>query len=255
MSDVERPAGGPTHLVDLLSPRRTEAANRALGVVLAFVAGAANAGGYLVLHRYTSHMTGVLSAVADDLALGLWAPAIGGFVLLVCFLCGAATTAVMVNWGKRHGTNGVYALPTALEAVLLLVFGLVGGWLGEHALWAGVSAGLLCYLMGLQNAIITKAAEAVIRTTHVTGMITDLGIELGKLLYWNRLDHPDPAMRVRASRAKLTVLSSLLGAFFVGGVCGALGFKAVGAVAVTPLAAVLLAIAVPHVVLDLRRQG
>lgn len=255
MFDVERPAGGATRLGDLLSPRRTDAANRALGVVLAFVAGAANAGGFLVLHRYTSHMTGVLSAVADDLALGLWATALGGLVLLVCFLCGAATTAILVNWGKRHGTSGVYALPTALEALLLLVFGAVGGWLGEQPVWAGVSAGLLCYLMGLQNAIITKAADAVIRTTHVTGMITDLGIELGKLLYWNRLDHPDPAMRVRASGAKLTVLSSLLGAFFVGGVLGALGFKAVGAFAVMPLAAALLVVALPHVLLDLRRRG
>jgi len=249
------PSPGASWWASLLAPHRTEAANRSLGVVLAFVAGAANAGGFLVLHRYTSHMTGVLSSVADDLALGLWPAALGGLVLLACFLAGAASTAILVNWGKRHGTSGVYALPTALEAALLLVFGAVGGWLGEEPLWAGVSAGLLCYLMGLQNALITKAADAVIRTTHVTGMITDLGIELGKLLYWNRLDHPDPAMRVRASAAKLTVLTSLLGAFFVGGVCGALGFKAVGAFAVAPLAAVLLAFALPHVVPDLRRRG
>ncbi len=255
MSHVASSEGPGSRLASLLSPHRTEVANRWLGVVLAFVAGAANAGGFLVLHRYTSHMTGVLSSVADDLALGFWAAALGGLVLIACFLCGAASTAILVNWGRRHGTAGVYALPTALEALLLLVFGAVGGWLGEDPVWAGMSAGLLCYLMGLQNALITKAADAVIRTTHVTGMVTDLGIELGKMLYWNRLDHPDPALRVSASRAKLTVLSSLLGAFFVGGVCGALGFKAVGALAVAPLAGVLLVLAAPHVWTDVRRRG
>lgn len=239
----------------ILAADRTEQANRALGVVLAFVAGAANAGGFLVLGRYTSHMTGVLSSVADDLALGLWPAAAGGVLLVTCFLCGAASTAILVHWGRRRATSSVYALPIVIEAVSLLLFGAVGGWLGETPLWAGVSSALLCYLMGLQNALITKAADAVIRTTHVTGIITDLGIELGKLFYWNRLDHPDPAERVTANRPKLTMLSSLLGAFFVGGVCGALGFNAVGAVAVMPLAVGLLVLAGPHVWPDLRRLG
>ncbi|EWS63131.1 putative membrane protein [Hydrogenophaga sp. T4] len=58
-----------THIV------RTRRANRQLGGLLAFVAGAANAGGFLAIQRYTSHMTGIVSEIADNLVLGnfFWA--------------------------------------------------------------------------------------------------------------------------------------------------------------------------------------
>ena len=72
-----------------------------------------------------------------------------------------------------------------LEAVLLLCFGLLGSNLERHRLlFVPVTVVLLCFVMGLQNAIITKISRAEIRTTHVTGLVTDMGIELGKLIYW-----------------------------------------------------------------------
>jgi len=49
---------------------------------------------------------------------------------------------------------------------------------------------LLRFMMGLQNAVHTKISKAEIRTTH----ITDLGIELGKLLYVNRSDTHAPVL-------------------------------------------------------------
>jgi hypothetical protein len=66
----------------LTSTRRTRRANRQLGAVLAFVAGAVNAGGFLAVQRYTSHMTGIVSAIADDLAVGSFALALAGLVSL-----------------------------------------------------------------------------------------------------------------------------------------------------------------------------
>ncbi|WP_164176991.1 DUF1275 family protein, partial [Streptococcus pneumoniae] len=75
---------------------------------------------------------------------------------------------------------------------------------------------------GLQNAIITKVSQARIRTTHVTGIVTDIGIELGKLIYWNR-SRGEGLDMVRADRDKLRLLGALLAAFFAGGVLGALG--------------------------------
>jgi len=65
------------------------------------------------------------------------------------------------------------------ESVLILIFGLLAGqltWI--HRDWVYVA--VLCFTMGLQNAIITKISKAQIRTTHVTGMITDIGIELAR---------------------------------------------------------------------------
>ena len=70
-------------LHNLTSRQRTRRANRQLGAVLAFVTGAINAGGFLV-QRCTSHMTGIVSAMADDLAVGSVALAVAGFGLTAC---------------------------------------------------------------------------------------------------------------------------------------------------------------------------
>jgi uncharacterized membrane protein YoaK (UPF0700 family) len=126
----------------------------------------------------------------------------------------------------------------------------------EHHEWFVVPAtvALLCFTMGLQNAIITKISQAEIRTTHVTGMVTDIGIELGKAAYWNRRRGSKDRRPVRADLEKLWLLTSLVGLFFVGGVLGAVGFRYMGFIATLPLAVVLLMLALVPVMDDLRRR-
>jgi uncharacterized membrane protein YoaK (UPF0700 family) len=110
---------------------------------------------------------------------------------------------------------------------------------------------LLCFIMGLQNAVVTKLSHGVIRTTHLTGIVTDLGIEIGKLLYWNR--HADAAGPVLADRARMAVLAGLLGCFLCGGITGAFGFKLLGYASTIPLAVLLAVLAVVPMLDDLRR--
>lgn len=218
--------------------QRTPQADLKLGTVLAFVAGAANAGGFLAVGQYTSHMTGMLSALADNLVLGQFVLVGAGIASVLAFLFGAMSTAWIVNWGMRRQLRSAYGLPLLLEAVLLLVFGLFGAVMSLwHTVFLPVTVVLLCYIMGLQNAVITKISQARIRTTHVTGLVTDLGIELGKLLYVNR--HPD-MQPVRADRERLRVHAQLVLSFLVGGIAGALGFKHLGYVSTLPLALALL---------------
>ncbi len=231
----------------LTSRERTRRANRQLGAVLAFVAGAVNAGGFLAVQRYTSHMTGIISAVADNLATGSIGLAVAGAVLLAAFTSGAATTTVLINWARRRQMRSKYAL------ALLLVFGLVGANLSAFAyLLVPATVFLLCFIMGLQNAIVTKISQAEIRTTHMTGVVTDLGIELGRLIYWNRSRHRDPVHFVKANRDKLFIHSTILGLFFVGGVVGAVAFKAMGFSATIPIALLLVALASPPIFFDIR---
>jgi uncharacterized membrane protein YoaK (UPF0700 family) len=231
--------------------RRTPQTDLKLGAVLAFVAGATNAGGFLAVGQYTSHMTGILSSIADRLVLGQLALAGTGFGALLAFLLGAMCTAWMVNWGMRRSLHSAYGLPLMLEALLLLLFGLFGAAMSLMTpVFLPLTVVLLCFIMGLQNAVITKISRAVIRTTHVTGLITDFGIELGKLLYVNR--HPDqPA--VRANRDRLRVHGQLIACFFLGGLCGALGFKHVGYISTVPLAALLALLVMRPALEDWRR--
>ncbi|WP_157986091.1 YoaK family protein, partial [Teichococcus vastitatis] len=120
----------------------------------------------------------------------------------------------------------------------LAVFGVAGVVLASNPHFVTVAAPLLCFVMGLQNATITKVSSARMRTTHMTGLINDIGIELGKLAYRNSRK-PGVTRQVMADRAKLWLLGSLLGAFFLGGVLGTVGFNSFGFAAALPLAGFL----------------
>jgi uncharacterized membrane protein YoaK (UPF0700 family) len=238
----------PLHYLRRLTGQtRTTAANRHLARYLAFVAGATNAGGFLAVRQYTSHMTGVISSTADNLALGSIVLASTGLAALTAFLTGAISTTILIRWARGRFPNSQFALPLIVESGMLLLFGLTGK---EFA--GGRPVGtimLLCFTMGLQNAMITKLSDAVIRTTHMTGMVTDIGIELGRML--------TPSLSAETASStfdvdKLTLLSSLVAIFFVGGVTGALGFKHIGFLFALPLAAILLSIAVMPILDDLR---
>ncbi|MBH9579299.1 YoaK family protein [Inhella proteolytica] len=244
----------PLHFArQLTGPARTLQGNRRLGLTLAFVAGAMNAGGFLAVQQYTSHVTGTVSSVADQFVLGRFDLVLDGIVGVLAFLFGAMVCALLVNYARRRRLHSEYALPLLLEAALILAFGLLGSQLAH---WEGLlvpaTVVLLCFIMGLQNAVITKLSNAVIRTTHMTGIVTDLGIELGKLVYWNRAETEQAP--VLADRARMAVLASLLASFLGGGLAGAYGFKAFGYRSTLPLALLLAALAAVPAMDDLRQR-
>jgi uncharacterized membrane protein YoaK (UPF0700 family) len=235
LTDAHRPAG----------------ANVPLGAVLCFVAGAINAGGFLAVGMYTSHMSGVVSAMADNLVLGRWLMVWIGFGSLLAFMGGAVTTTISVEWALRRNLRSAYGRPLLVEAALLLVFGLFGAAIDARSVvLVPYTVVLLCFIMGLQNALITKKSNAEIRTTHITGLVTDIGIELGRLFYVNRSFPHDP--RVLANRGKLISHAKLLLGFVTGALTGAWGFKAVGYVATVPLALMLVVLVIKPLVFDYR---
>ena len=235
----------------LIGRQRSTAANRQLGLVLAFVAGAINAGGFLAVQQYTSHVTGMVSHMADQLVLGHLDLVGDAIVAVLAFLFGAMTCALLINFARRKDLSSEYALSLLLEAVLILCFGLLGAQLARfETLLVPFTVVLLCFIMGLQNAMVTKLSNAVIRTTHMTGIVTDLGIELGKLLYWNR--DPNIPQQVRADRDRLKVLPGLLSCFLIGGITGAVGFKWVGYAFTIPIALVLAVMALVPAIDDLQ---
>ncbi len=238
----------------LLNRERTVSANRQLGWALAFVAGAMNAGGFLAVQQYTSHVTGSLSMLADQLALGQMGLVVDAMVSVLAFLVGAVVSSVLILEARRRRLASEYALPLLLEAALILLFGLAGSQLSRYeGLLVPFTVVLLCFMMGLQNAVVTKLSGAVIRTTHMTGVVTDLGIEIGRALH-SRRTRPDGGVPVRTDRQRMLVLAGLLLAFMAGAVAGAFGFKSVGYVFTVPLALVLAALAAVPALDDLRRR-
>jgi uncharacterized membrane protein YoaK (UPF0700 family) len=240
-----------TYLKQLADSERSDRIDRHLAFYLTFVAGAANAGGFTVVGQYTSHMSGVVSSIADNLVLDNGLLLLHGITALVAFLSGAATSAILINWARRRDLHSQYALPITLEAILLSLFA-VTDLLPQSFATVAIIA-LLCYVMGLQNAMITKLSGARIRTTHVTGMVTDIGIELGKYFYINPDRQVGLLPPVKADLAKLGLLATMVSLFVIGGVCGALLFKTIGIPASYILAAPLFVIAAYPLIADARK--
>lgn len=231
----------------LASNERSRKADISLGMILAFIAGGVNAGGYLAIGQYTSHMTGILSSIADFIVLNKFYAAFLSLTFLIYFISGAATSAVIINWARARKIQSEYALPLMLESFLLILFGLM---IAEEPGFIKTTIALLCYIMGLQNAIITKISRSEIRTTHVTGMATDIGIELGRIFYkYIRMDS-----QIAINTAKLGLYISIVGTFLIGAIIGALLFKDFGAFAVFPFSMILFLISLAPVISDIKNS-
>lgn len=228
----------------LAGKRRTLQSNKKLGYSLAFIAGAINAGGFMAVSQYTSHMTGIISLAADNIVLGNWLLAVSMVCYILCFIFGATTTTIFVIWGRNRHLHSCYALPIAIEGVLLLIFGVFNNKLEPFYIIS-----LLCFLMGLQNAVITKITNTTIRTTHITGMSTDIGIELGRIIH-SFFDKKFP--RVLYNKEKLILHLSIVSLFLLGGVVGAYGFKYFGFAFVLPLAIYLFMLALSPISRDFK---
>lgn len=212
---------------------------RALGYIMAFLAGAINAGGFFAVTRYTSHVTGEISHAADMAFLGRWEEVAVALIGVVFFILGAAHSSWVILWAKRQRFHSGYGLSLWLEALYLLLFGVVGVALTRFGnILLPPTVFLLCFIMGMHNTVMTVLSGGVIRSTHATGSATDLGIELSKVLYYSRSDNPK-LPDVRVNRPKMKLLAGLIVAFLVGGFIGAWGYHKIGHHFTLPVAVVL----------------
>jgi uncharacterized membrane protein YoaK (UPF0700 family) len=189
-----------------------------VATVLSLVAGAVNASGLLAAGAMTSHMTGNLSQGLSAEP----AKAIEPAVLIACFFLGAFAAALIASMLLRRGLEPVRAL--LLVEAALLIGTAIPRWPEVHA---GLVTGLLCFAMGWQNSIITKVSRAVVRTTHITGTLTDLGIEAAHLLL--QRGHPADAKRaLDTDLGRAALHATILVMFFVGAVASPLLYRRCG---------------------------
>jgi uncharacterized membrane protein YoaK (UPF0700 family) len=190
--------------------------------------------------------------MADMVAVNDLVTAGAALAMMLSFVAGAFLCTTLISLGQRRRLRSRYALTLVLEAGLLLVFGLMGARLETEIRFAlPTTVMLLCFIMGMHNAVTSIISGAAVRTTHVTVTITDIGIELSRLVYVNRHDRRGRA-RIVGDRNKLVLFSLLLGSFFAGGVVGALSFKHFGFKMTLPLAAFLCFLAARPLILKVR---
>jgi uncharacterized membrane protein YoaK (UPF0700 family) len=213
---------------------RTQSIDLRLAALLSSLAGALNATGFEEVGLFSANMTGNVSALADHLAGGLIGPAMHFLAVVAVFILGAGLAGACIQLGQRYGLRGIYAY-------LILVEGAALGALAIAAITGGaLASGLplifgLSFILGWQNAVTTRISSARVRTTHVSGMATDLGLGLSALLF-------QPGRRA-AARAQISLHGVTILSFLFGGFAGAIlhhgyapGPFLVGSVALTLLA-------------------
>jgi uncharacterized membrane protein YoaK (UPF0700 family) len=155
--------------------------DRKLAFALAAVAGGLNAAAFHEVGFFSANMTGNVSALSSLLAMGQWARGLGYLTVVSAFIAGAMVSTLTISAGLRRGVVTIYARVILVESGLLALLGLARTALDRAAGVPLLILGL-AFLMGLQNAIVTHISNARVRTTHVSGMSTDIGIGLARML-------------------------------------------------------------------------
>lgn len=156
--------------------------------MLSFNGGCINAGGFLATGRFVSHVTGFATLFGVDITTHQVEAAFGILSVPIFFLLGAFTAGILIDWPIHHGKKPHFDWVMGLSAVCLFVSAGGGemlqfGVFGETGLKQNyVLMALLCLASGLQNGAITSSSGRSVRTTHLTGLTTDLGLGLARLL-------------------------------------------------------------------------
>lgn len=210
-----------------------------LAITLAWIAGYTNTLTIITCATVTSHVSGTASNLGRYVASGSWPLAATMLVLLVTFLGGALVSGLCTELGRRRGWESIYVLPIAVEAVLLSFFAVGLEVLEQGAGPEGAPlhalTGIASLAMGLQNATITRISSGIVRTTHITGVLTDLGLELAQFTLWARdrkRDSPPLSPRallrsagVHPTGRRLALLASIVGSFSLGAGLGELSHE------------------------------
>ena len=193
---------------------RTAKHNLQIASVLSFVAGIVNVAGFLAVQKLTTNVTGHFAFFVDAVFQYQFWNGFVYFLYIFFFFFGAFVSSFLVEVVARKNENTTYIIPIVIEIVLLLFIAIVGKNLIEN--YANVIAYTLLFSMGLQNSLVTKISNSIVRTTHLTGLFTDLGIELAQLFFYKQLDLRQKLFS--SIQLRLTIISF----FFIGGIIGGL---------------------------------
>ena len=166
---------------------RTQSHNLQIAVILSFVAGMVNVTGFLAIGQLTTNVTGHFALLINDVTNLLFWPGAVYLVYILSFLFGAFVSGFLIEQFREARRLNVFVLPTVMECLILVGVAIWSNWGGLD--FPHINACLLLFAMGLQNSFVTKISNAIVRTTHLTGLFTDLGIELSQLFFPQ--SHPD----------------------------------------------------------------
>jgi uncharacterized membrane protein YoaK (UPF0700 family) len=189
--------------------------NLRLASMLSFVAGIVNISGVLSIQTLTTNVTGHFAFFAEEFVKGDYTTAVAYIRFIFAFLFGAFSCNFCVEVMLKKKLAWPHATPIIIEVMILSAVAVtVSGRVNDQ--WIACS---LLFAMGLQNALVTKVSQATVRTTHLTGLFTDLGIEVSQLFFYRETTER------RKLSSSIYLRLAIIGFFFLGCVLGGFLFN------------------------------
>ncbi|MDB5271686.1 MAG: hypothetical protein JWO58_53 [Chitinophagaceae bacterium] len=187
--------------------------NLLLGASTAAAAAMVNVAGVMVFFAYTSNITGHVATLAQEVVKGHWYQTGIVFIWLMMFFGGSFVAQLLITGFQKKGAFISHAAPIILETLSLLFIGIYGHlYYHESLKETEILVASLLFCMGLQNGMVAILSGNQVKTTHLTGLITDLGREVGASFF---LKYRTPQLK-----EKLKLHVTILAFYFIGGVLG-----------------------------------
>jgi len=203
-----------------LGAKRTPQHNLRLATLLGLTAGFVNAEGFLGFAVLTTNVTGHAALLAERISLADWHTARVVSLWMFLFLAGAFISSLILSFTGPNQRYS-YSIAIIMEITILLFSAVYGQRYDGSLVSKELFAGSLLFAMGLQNSLVSMISGSVVRTTHLTGTFTDLGIELAQL--FDKKRHNQKAL---ISQIRLRVV--IICFFMTGAVVGAYIFNHIG---------------------------
>lgn len=178
--------------------------------MLSFVAGIVNVTGVLALKTLTTNVTGHFAYFAEEVLKKEYTAAITFLIFTVSFFFGAFTSNFLAELVSKKHPQLSHVIPISLEILVLVGVGLFGLQVGISSIDTKMMVYTLLFAMGIQNSLVTKISQSTVRTTHLTGLFTDLGIELSQLFFYKK---PEEVKRLKTN---IYLRFSIITFFFLG---------------------------------------
>lgn len=193
--------------------RRTFAHNLRLASLLSFIAGNVNIIGFFMFYTLTTNVTGHFAFFGEAFVFKQFQEAWTLLGFIFCFLLGAFISGLLIESLQKSYPRHIHIIPLFIEiSILASVIISPDTVLTRHT---NIFACALLFAMGLQNALVTNISNAVVRTTHLTGLFTDLGIEFSQLFFYRKKE--DVKSLITSIRLRLAIVIFFLTGCIVGG--------------------------------------
>lgn len=214
---------------------RTFLHNLQLASLLSFIAGIVNVSGFLLIKTLTTNVTGHFAFFAEEVFRKNYILAIVFLCYILSFLAGSFMANFSAELVARREPRAAYLPPLLTEVIILLFIGLTADDFALNSLKdSSLISCLLLFAMGMQNSLVTKISKSTVRTTHLTGLFTDLGIDLSQLLFYREKEEQQKLKLIIWLRLSIIIC------FFLGCVFGGFLYQHISIKSLIVAAVILL---------------